>query len=123
METEVVRITYKEEIPLTLKALYLLKVMYNLPNMRIYTSGEYDWMRRDYDVLFCDAKNERRSTRAAFGTLIDVGLVKAADARPDAYFEYNVTDKGLRLRMAVEAIDTSEYDFLMPEDFKKRFNL
>lgn len=114
-------ITYTETLELDTKDIFLLQVMNRLVDQEMMYSGDYDWMHREKVKDYYGPRIERDSTDKTFRKLIDLGLLKRSDSGiPDTYFRYKISAKGNTILVQILNVDTSEYEYLIPEGFRKK---
>lgn len=113
------KLIYKEELYLSLKAIFLLKIFFKLPNNQIDYSVRYDWMRREFTNSYLGPRDEHKSTNVAFYELTENELVEYPEVDCDSYLKVVLSKKGKYFENKVKRIDTKEFDDLIPEGFFK----
>jgi hypothetical protein len=119
-----IKLEIKENLEITNKAFFILKILNELHNKKMYGSMEYDWMRSDYNGYpFSNNESDFKSTRTFFYELINKKLVKGISVPVDSYFCWEITERGISVLDSIKDIDLSEFMPLIPEKFIKEHNL
>jgi len=112
-----VKFTYKEEIEISLKAIFLLQILFKLPDKTMNTSSKYDWMHHEYYTEFYGPTDEHKSTNKAWNELRDTELITSVDVGEDCYFQYKISKKAEALKSKILRKNTKMYNNLIPKGF------
>lgn len=110
-----VEIVFTQHLSISRKALFILRKMDERLSKEMGFWDSDSWMHRECKDGWYGPRIEEKCTDKAFKELIDTGLIKAVDVEVDCYFKYKVTEQGSKLVVQAIPIDTSDYEYLIPE--------
>ena len=114
--TKQVVIEYKQQINLSLKAIFLLQEIAKRKDAKMGFWSEDDWLHCEKNIGYSGPVDEPNSTRAAFYELTDSRmLVRCDSGTPDTYFQFGVGEKAANTVEQWVNIDTSEFKYLKPK--------
>lgn len=117
---KVYNILYEENIELTLKAIFLLKIFFKLKYGYMSYSDEYDWMHRETNLPNTYyIRDEFKSMDKAYWELKENNLIENIDVSEGSYLKSKISKKGEYFKDKLDIFDTPEFDILIPENFKK----
>lgn len=114
---EKIKFKYIENIELSLRAIFLLKIFFRLHNYTMYTSAPYDWMHRKYEIKY-NIRDDEKSNDIAWYELRDNGLIQSVEVGEGCYFKYEISKKGKTFKRKISKINTDVYNHLIPKDFE-----
>ena len=113
-----IKIIYSEEINLSLKAIFLLKILFKVHNQELRGWTAHDWLHREIKDTYFAPRNEHKSMDIAWRELKDNELVEPVEVCEDCYWKYKLTKKANVIKSKIIRRKTSMYDDLIPENFK-----